>query len=168
MTMRRIVLRALTASVALLVTVGLTGCSTLKSAEPSFDQLEKTVKTWPGVEKVSVSGSYNGLPTSRNLSFHIDLADASRTDLPQFVDDVLALGWSFDAYKPEEVSISIIDLAIPPAAGYVATPIDLHDAMTALDIPDVFYTPKQTIVSEDELEKRYGSWPTDSPAPVNS
>ena len=160
------VLRAIATMVAVPALIGLTGCTSAgaQSADAGYAALETSIAALPDVREVKVTGSYNDLPTSRNLNLTISVTDAPAADLPQFVDAVLREAWAFDAYSPKSVSISMLDASTPVPSGTIPRPVDLEDAALSLGITKPTMTKNALVVSDDALESVYGPWPGPTPA----
>ena len=159
------VLRAIATMVAVPALMGLTGCASSgpQSADSGYAALETRISALPDVRDVKVAGSYNGLPTSRNLNLTVSVEDATTADLPGFVDSVLREAWAFTSYSPKNVSIAMLDASTPVPSGTIPRPIDLEDAAATLGISHTSMTKDALVVPGDALEKLYGPWPGPTP-----
>ena len=159
------VLRAIATMVAVPALIGLTGCTNSggQSVDAGYAALETRIAALPDVRDAKASGSYNGLPTSRNLDLRISVENAPSADLPTFVDSVLRAAWAFEPYSPKSVSVAMLDASTPVPTGTIPRPVDLEDAALSLGIAKPTMTKNALVVSGDALETLYGPWPGPTP-----
>lgn len=144
----------------------LNGCTVSPDADSGFERLDSTISGWRGVDSASVSGTFDGLPSSRSLSMDITLEDASNADLAEFVDRTLGTAWTFDVYEPSSVFVSLVDGAAPVPDGQIPHVLDLTPEAASLNLTDVTMGKDFLSVSRDEMVEHYGSWPAAQvPAP---
>lgn len=163
---RRTTLRAVAAAFAIPALLGLTACGGATSAETEFASLQSQISGWPNIAEVSVSGSYNGLPTSRNLSLWVSVDDVSSVDLAALTDRLLAAAWSFQSYEPQDVSLSLHDAALPePAEGVYAPTVDLTAALESLGLEEAKVGSQLVFFDKEIMTSRFGEWPGSGAVP---
>ncbi|WP_066044016.1 hypothetical protein [Herbiconiux solani] len=153
----------MTAAAAVLAGLGLvlTGCGTQSPrVDTEFERMGEAIGGWPSVESASVNGSYNGLPTSRNLEIEINLEQTDGVDLSEYLNHALENAWKFDVYEPAHVWVDMYDMSVDVAPGYARKAIDLTDAAAPLGFEAEH--DGEVSVSADDMAEKYGPWPLKS------